>query len=265
MPVFGPSEHRSPDIPMTIAATRLLLMVCLLIAGVVGWSQAADLRARPGLRVLVFSATAGFRHDSIDAGQHALQSIGDEAGWTTTMTEDAAALVAALPGDTDVVVFLNTTGDILDDDQQRLLRQFVETGGGFVGIHAAADTEHDWPWYRDLVGARFRSHPAVQRAEVQVCDVDHPATRHLGARWVRTDEWYDYDGPPGEHFDVLLRLDESTYRGGTMGTDHPIAWCGQIGMGRSFYSGAGHTRAAFAEPGYRMHLRAAVRWAAGTP
>jgi type 1 glutamine amidotransferase len=162
-----------------------------------------------------------------------------------------------------VVVFLSTSGDVLDRDGEAALRGFVEAGGGWVGVHAAADTEDGWPWYQTLVGARFARHPAVQRATVRVVDRDHPATKGLPATWVRTDEWYDFRSNPRPRVHVLATLDESTYRGGGMGADHPIAWWHELGRGRALYTGGGHTAAAWAEPRFLAHVAAAVRWASG--
>jgi type 1 glutamine amidotransferase len=140
----------------------------------------------------------------------------------------------------------------------------VEAGGGWVGVHAAADTEYGWPWYETLVGARFARHPAIQRASVRVADRDHPATARLPATWVRTDEWYDFRTNPRGRVRVLATVDESTYRGGGMGPDHPIAWCRPVGRGRALYTAGGHTAAAWAEPRFLAHVVGALRWAAGS-
>ena len=138
------------------------------------------------------------------------------------------------------MVFLNTTGDVLDADQQAALEAYVRGGGGWLGVHAAADTEYDWAFYGELAGARFARHPRVQPLTVRVVDRAHPATAHLPAAWRITDEPYDFRAPPAAGVRVLARLDESTYKGGTMGADHPIIWCHRVGPGRSFYTGLGH-------------------------
>lgn len=215
------------------------------------------------IRVLVFSRTAGFRHGSIAAGAAALADLGTRHGFTTTHTEDAGVFTDAGLARFSVIVFLNTTGDILDDDQQGAMERFVRAGRGFVGIHSAADTEYDWPWYAALVGAHFRSHPAIQPAEIDVIDREHPSTRHLPARWARTDEWYDFRSQPAASVRVLMTLDETTYTGGRMDNNHPIAWCHQYDGGRALYTAGGHTDESFAEPDFRQHLAAAIRWAAG--
>ncbi|HEY3003878.1 MAG TPA: ThuA domain-containing protein, partial [Kribbellaceae bacterium] len=162
----------------------------------------------------------------------------------------------------EAVVFLSTTGDVLDASQQAAFESYIRSGGGFVGVHAAADTEYDWPFYGDLVGAYFASHPLIQAATVQVEDRTHPATSHLDATWRRTDEWYNYKTNVRSTARVLATLDESSYSGGTMG-DHPTAWCKDFEGGRSFYTGGGHTRQSYAEPAFRAHLLGGIRYAAG--
>lgn len=213
--------------------------------------------------VLVFSRTAGFRHDSIAAGAAALAELGPAHRFTIHHTEDPAIFSddGLLPF--SVIVFLNTTGDILNDEQQATMERFIRAGRGFVGIHSAADTEYDWPWYGRLVGAYFRSHPPTQAAEIDVIDREHHSTRHLPARWARTDEWYDFRAGPADTVRILMNLDESTYDGGRMDGNHPIAWYHHFDGGRGFYTGGGHTKESFSEPDFRKHLAGAIRWAAG--
>jgi type 1 glutamine amidotransferase len=218
--------------------------------------------ATAAYEVLVFTRTAGFRHDSIAAGVRALREIGAVDGFAVTATGDGSAFTAGNLDRYAAVVFLNTTGDVLDPGRQAAFEAYIRGGGGFLGVHAAADTEYDWPFYGQLVGAYFARHPRVQRADVRVVDRDHPATAHLPATWTRTDEWYDFRAPP-RGVRVLATLDESSYAGGGMGADHPTAWCRAYAGGRSFYTGGGHTAQAYAEPDFRDHLLGAVRYAAG--
>lgn len=242
----------------TAAAAVLALAAALLPAG--GLARAAD--ADAPFDVLVFSRTAGFRHDSIPAGIDALRTLGSANGFTVTATEDPTAFTAANLAGYEAVVFLNTTGDVLDDTQQSALQAHIDSGHGFVGVHAAADTEYGWPYYGDLVGARFKSHPAVQQATITNEDRGHPATAHLGATWTRTDEWYNYQADPRSSVHVLQSLDEHSYSGGEMG-DHPITWCHPQGSGRSFYTGLGHTAESYADPAFRALLLGALRYASG--
>ncbi|MEU3509813.1 ThuA domain-containing protein [Streptomyces longwoodensis] len=219
--------------------------------------------ADPAYKILVFSRTAGFRHSSIDDGIAALRSLGAAGHFTVDATEDAQAFTAGNLAQYQAVVFLSTTGDVLDATQQTAFEQYIRGGGGYVGIHAAADTEYDWPFYEGLAGALFQSHPAVQPATVEVEDRAHDATAHLGGTWQRTDEWYNYRTNPRTSAHVLASLDESSYSGGAMSGDHPIAWCKDYQGGRAFYTGGGHTDESYAEPAFRRHLLGAIRWAAG--
>ncbi|KDN22820.1 ThuA domain-containing protein [Amycolatopsis rifamycinica] len=212
------------------------------------------------MRVLVFSKTAGYRHDSIPAGIRAIRELGAAHGFAVTATEDASVLT----GSFDAVVFLSTSGEILDAAQQAAFESYVEGGGGYVGVHAAADTEYDWPWYGQLVGARFETHPEIQQARFVTEDGAHPATAHLPPVWTRTDELYDFRTNPRGRVRVLQSLDESSYTGGGMGADHPITWCHPQGRGRAFYTGLGHTSESYDDPAFRTLLLGAIRYAAGS-
>ncbi|MFF7385257.1 ThuA domain-containing protein [Streptomyces griseoluteus] len=244
--------------------TRLLTTTALGAALLLG-CVTAPAAAKPTEtgRVLVFSKTAGFRHDSIPDGVAALQRLGAADGLTVDATEDATAFTTRNLRRYDAVVFLSTTGDVLDSAQQRAFEGYIRQGGGYVGVHAAADTEYDWPFYGGLAGAWFASHPAIQPATVVVEDHAHPSTAALPDRWERTDEWYNYQSDPRARAHVLASLDESSYSGGTMNGDHPIAWCQNYQGGRAFYTGGGHTRESYADPAFRAHLLGGLRWATG--
>ncbi|MFS8197450.1 ThuA domain-containing protein [Streptomyces sp. CWNU-52B] len=229
-----------------------------------GTAEAPSLAAAdPAYKVLVFSKTAGFRHSSIEPGIAALRGLGSANNFTVDATEDASAFTTGNLAQYKSVVFLSTTGDVLNDTQQTAFEQYVQGGGGYVGIHAAADTEYDWPFYEGLAGALFHSHPAIQSATVDVEDRAHDATAHLGSTWQRTDEWYNYRTNPRTTAHVLASLDESSYSGGNMSGDHPIAWCKDYQGGRAFYTGGGHTDESYADPDFRRHLLGGIRWAAG--
>jgi type 1 glutamine amidotransferase len=216
----------------------------------------------PRDRILLFSKTAGFRHESIPDGINCVREIlGDRYDFDAT--EDAAAFTDANLARYRCIVFVSTTGDILNDGQQRAFETFIRAGGGFAGIHAAADTEHTWPWFGKLVGAYFKTHPPVQESTVKVEDRTHRSTRMLPASWIRTDEWYVYDHNPRGAVRVLATLDGSTVKGPTMNGDHPIAWFHEFDGGRSWYTGGGHTKESFQEPLFRQHLEGGILWAAG--
>ncbi len=214
-------------------------------------------------RVLLFSKTAAYRHDSIPEAIAALTARGPEHGFRVEAAEDASVFADATLGQYLAVVFLMTTGDILDADQQAAFERYIQAGGGYVGVHSASDTEYDWPWYGGLVGAYFMHHPDIQKAIVQVEDHSHPAMAGVPDRWARTDEWYDFRANPRGQVNVLARLDESTYSGGEMGEDHPIAWYHAYDGGRAFYTAGGHTPESYREPVFLQHLLGGMRYAAG--
>ncbi len=240
--------------------TRWLFALWLVVSGEPVLAEPFD---DPHVAVLVFTKTAGFRHDSIPDGIAAVQALGREHGFAVEATEDAGRFTDEELARYRAVIFLNTTGDVLAADQERAFERYVRRGGGFVGIHSAADTEYDWAWYGDLVGAYFASHPAIQPAQIQVADRVHPATRHLSARWLRRDEWYNYRRNPRGRVHVLATLDEGSYDGGNHGFDHPIAWCHDYDGGRSWYTGGGHTRASYGEPAFMQHILGGIEYATG--
>jgi type 1 glutamine amidotransferase len=213
--------------------------------------------------VLIFSKTAGYRHASITDGIAAITQLGQASGFDVDATEDATIFTSTQLAGYAVVVFLNTTGDVLDAGQQSAFEQFIQAGGGFVGVHSASDTEYGWPWYGGLVGAYFAGHPAIQPATVEVVEAAHLSTQPLPAEWTRTDEWYNFAQLPAAGINVLLRVDEGSYSGGTMGANHPIAWYQAYDGGRAWYTAMGHTAASYAEPAFRAHLRGGILWAAG--
>ena len=242
-------------------------------------ADAADAQLFALENILVFSKTAGFRHGSIGPGIAAIEQLGTDNGFNVDATEDAAAFTDANLTQYDAVVFLSTTGDVLNDAQQAAFERYFQAGGGYVGIHAAADTEYTWPWYGEMLGGYFRNHPpGTPTASVDITDPDEPSTAGLPTRWTRTDEWYNYQSPvnpvvggggtdfsprdSGVH--VLATVDESTYDeqdGNATDDDHPIAWCSDFDGGRMWYTGMGHTDASFSEPEYRQHILGGIRTA----
>ena len=215
--------------------------------------------------VLIFSKTESFRHESIEAGIEAIKKLGLENDFTVSATEDARVFEQSQLKDFKVIVFLNTTGDILTDGQQVEFKRFIQAGGGFVGIHSAADTEYDWPWYGKLCGAYFKDHPNdpnVRDASIDVLDKTHISCTHLPDRWDRTDEWYNYKSISPD-VTVLLNLDESSYEGGNNGESHPIAWYHEMDGGRAFYTGGGHTIESYSEPNFIQHILGGIKYAMG--
>ena len=245
-------------------------------------APAAAALAPPTYDVLVFSKTTGFRHGSIGAGIRAIERLGAQYGFTVDATEDATQFTAANLAQYEAVVWLSTTSDVLNDAQQTAFEDYIQAGGGYVGVHAASDTEYTWPWYGELVGAYFQSHPAgTPTATIDVEDKTTPSSCALPDRWERTDEWYnfqskdnpvvngggaDYSPRVNPNINVIATLDESTYDegdGDPSDDDHPIAWYQEFDGGRSFYTGGGHTDASFSEPLFRLHLLGGIQYAAG--
>ena len=222
--------------------------------------------AQPRFSVLVFTKTEGDRHASIEDGIVALKQLGIERDFTVTATENAAAFHPDSLVHYDAVIFLNTTGDVLNAQQQDAFKRYIEAGGGFAGIHAAADTEHDWPWYGKLVGAYSESSPSDTNASegtIFVADQVHPSTEMLPSRWTRTDKWYNYSSNPRGAVHVLMTTDEESYESNTMDYDHPIAWVHEQGDGRAFYTGLGHAKGSYSEDLFLEHVLGGIEWAAG--
>ncbi len=199
--------------------------------------------AETAFSVLVFSKTAGYRHDSIPSGIAAIRALGEQNDFRVDASEDATIFTDERLARYRVVVFLNTTGDIFNPGEQAAFEKFVRRGGGFVGVQ----------------------HPAIQSATLKVADPSHRSTRHLPIRWTRTDEWYDFRSDLDRDITVLIRIDEATYRGGRMGADHPISWYHTYDGGRAWYTALGHTTESYSEPLFLEHLRGGISWAAGLP
>jgi type 1 glutamine amidotransferase len=211
--------------------------------------------------VLVFSKTAGFHHASIAVGIPAIIKLGQENGFSVDTTTNAALFTESNLKKYDAVIFLSTTGDVLNDEQQEAFKKYIESGKGFVGVHAATDTEYDWPWYGDLVGAYFKSHPKQQQATFHVVDRSFIATKHLPETWSRFDELYNFKYiAKGLH--ILITIDEKSYTGGENGENHPMSWYHDYDGGRAFYTELGHTDESYTDPLYLKHLLGGIKYAA---
>jgi type 1 glutamine amidotransferase len=232
----------------------------------------ADL-ARPA--VLVFSKANGFVHtEALPAGEALFEDIGRENGWSVYTTENGAVMNAEQLSRFDVVVWNNTSGTTLSESQQSAFREWLEQGGGFVGVHAAGgDFWYAWEWYvRELLMAQFIGHtmdPQFQDAVVENADPGNSLTAHLPPRWlVAGEEWYAFEENPRQRgVTVLLTLDETSYdpNNATMQGEHPIAWYHRPGNGRAFYSAIGHTATTYELAGFRELLARATAWAGDIP
>jgi len=216
-------------------------------------------------RVLAFSKTDGFRHASIDAGKKALAQMAAEKGFAIDFTEDATQFATNNLKKYNAVVFLNTTGDVLNNDQQQEFERYIQAGGGYLGIHAAADCEYEWPWYGKLAGAWFLDHPNpnnIQKGKFYVADKNSFATKDMPDTFERTDEFYSFKNiDPSIH--VLVKIDEKSYQGGKNGDDHPMSWYHEFDGGRAFYTNMGHTDETFSEPLFLIHVWQGLHYVMG--
>lgn len=240
----------------SIHKSLLLLAVCC------GISVGISVAQTNGKRVLVFSKTKGYRHASIPTGQKLIMKFGKENGFAVDTTENANAFTDENLKKYSEVVWLSTTADVLNDEQQNAFERYIQAGGGYVGIHAATDTEYDWTWYNKLAGAQFASHPKnnVQTAEAYVVNRNHPSMEGFPDRWTVKDEFYDFKNF-NKDVTVLVKMDEKTYKEGQMGDDHPIAWFHEFDGGKAFYTNFGHTDETYADPVFMKHLLNGMKWA----
>lgn len=238
------------------------IFLFLVVAGALITSSCNKKReGRP--RVLVFSKTAGFVHQSIPQGIAAVQKLGIENEFDVDTTKNATYFHEDSLKNYSAVIFLNTTGNVLDYRQEAAFERYIQAGGGFVGVHAATDTEYDWRWYGKLVGGYFRSHPKTQNARFIIKDNDFPATEFFtDTVWQRTDELYNFKNLNPD-VNVILTVDESSYEGGTHGNYHPMAWYHEYDGGRAFYTELGHTEESYSEENYLRHLLGGIRYAIG--
>ncbi len=211
------------------------------------------------LRVLMLTATTGFRHGSIDVARRVLTTLGTSTGeFTVTATENVSEITAARLANVDVLMFILTTGELpFTDSQKSAIVSFVENGGGFVGAHSATDTLYTWPDYGRLVGAYFKEHPWTREATVVVEDRDHPATRSLGASFRLNEEYYTFQENPRPNVHVLMSLDAASV--GASG-DFPLAWTDTFGSGRAFYTALGHFDETWNDTRFQTHMRGAINW-----
>ena len=232
-------------------------ILALATAALFTFSKTAD---KP--KILIFSKTAGFYHSSIPTGRAALLKLAAANGFAADTTTDSTAFTDENLKNYAAVVFLSTTGDVLNNYQEAAFERYIQAGGGFMGIHAATDTEYDWGWYGRLVGAYFLDHPQQQEATLNVVNRKHMATKHLPKKWKRKDEWYSFK-KLNPDVKVLITIDENSYQGGKNGKNHPMAWYHDYDGGRAFYTELGHTEESFADPLYLQHVLGGLKYAIG--
>mgnify|MGYP000064795181 CR=1 FL=1 len=216
-------------------------------------------------QVLLFTKSLDYQHLSVPSGVQMFKELSQDNHFGLTWTEQADFFdVQEQLNAMDVIVFMNTSGDILNDNQRRALQDYIHQGGNFVAIHSASFTMMEWPWYVELVGGVWNRHPnpGISTAVINNEDPNHPATAHVPNKWVFTEEWYNYL-ELSDNIEVVLTVDETTYVGGKMPDYHPIAWYqDDFEGGRSFHTGLGHPEGIYENPAYRQHILGAVWWAA---
>ena len=210
--------------------------------------------------VLVITETKGWVHDSIESGLSLIKSIGVKNKFNVYHSDNSSVITYDNLRDIKTIIFLNTTEDILTDYEQRVMETFIKSGKGFIGVHAAADTEYNWQWYGDLVGAYFRNHSDIVPAKILTIDNDHGITKHLNQDWEIEDEWYNFDYI-SSNIKILLKLDESSYQGGEHTDNHPITWYQEYDGGRSFYTALGHTKEVYKDNRFIQLLEKGILYA----
>ncbi len=243
---------------------KLAILLCVLL----GFEVQAQ---RGQFNVLLFTKTAGFHHESIHEGVEAIRQLGDKHFFNVNWQESGNVFNDEALERYDVIIFLNTTGDILNDEQQAAMEKFIQSGKGFVGIHSAADTEYEWEWYTEMVGHMFFIHPTIQTAKLRVVDANFPGMEAMPSSRVWTDEWYEYQDATIDDLHYLVTVDENTFDpkvqwgekiGEGMGEFHPMSWYHEYDGGRAFYTGMGHVPSTFSDPIFLDHLYGAIWWAA---
>ena len=221
--------------------------------------------------VLLFTKTAGWHHKSINGAVQALEQLAEKHHFGVDWQEDASLMNDENLQKYDAIVFLLTSGDILNTQQEAALQRFIESGKGFVGIHSAADTEIDWPWYTKLVGHVFKIHPEIQSAQLNVETRDFPGLEYFPNSVLWTDEWYEFGPATVNDLTYLLTVDEKTFNpqakwgdniGKGMGAFHPIAWYHEYAGGRAFYTALGHKPTTYQDNAFLQHIYGGLYWAA---
>lgn len=240
--------------------TSIKALLCFLIMAPFLLSFAAA--SQEQARVLVFSKTTGYRHSAIEVGIEAIRKLAMENNFVMDTTTNSSLFTLENLKRYSAVIFLNTSGSLLNVEQKANFERYIQGGGGFVGVHGASASEYDWKWYGRLLGGFFTTHPKIQEAELNVIDKKHPSTAHLPPQWIHTDEWYNFTRLPST-IHVLITINEDSYVGGDYGNNHPIAWYHEFEGGRSFYTALGHREENYSDPLFLKHLLGGIQYAIG--
>ena len=237
----------------------LLSLIAITLSSLLIISASPD-KSKP--RVLIFSKTNGYHHSSISVGITAIKKLGDENGFDVDATDDSTWFNKKTLKKYKALIFLSPTGKVFGPDEEKALQEYIHNGGGYVGIHAAADCEYNWAWYGELLGAYFKSHPKQQQAKLMVINKNHPSTSFLPDTWERLDEWYNFK-TISPNTTVLIKIDETSYTGGENGDNHPMTWYHEFEGGRAFYTEMGHTEASYSDSIYLKHILGGIEWTMG--
>ncbi len=222
-------------------------------------------------KVLLFTKTAGFHHESINEGVTAMRQMAKFHHFALDWHEDASVFTDQRLQQYQAIIFMNTTGDILNTEQEGAMMRFIQSGKGFVGIHSASDTEYDWDWYTNMIGHMFHIHPVIQTGELLVLDRKFPGVERMPDRFLWTEEWYEFDVSRNKGLNYILAVDEKSYDpnvrwgekvGKGMGKFHPIAWYHNYDGGRAFYTALGHMGSTYDDALFQEHVYGGIYWAA---
>lgn len=250
---------------------RKLFLTSLCLLGIL-FTQSQALAQDPAqFKVLLFTKMDGFHHKAVNEGVAAIRKMAEKHHFAVDWHEDSSKFSDDNLEQYDVIFFLLTTGDILNDEQQAAMEKFIQSGKGFVGVHSASDTEYDWDWYTQMVGRTFHIHPVIQTAELEVLDRDFPGTERMPDKFWWTDEFYEFGAERIDSLNYILSIDETTYdpsadwgrvEGDGMGDFHPLAWYHEYDGGRAFYTALGHVPATYSDELFLEHVYGGLMWAA---
>jgi len=247
------------------------ILICLSVCALILARSKNVLGQQTQFRALIVTTTRGWHHESIHYGVVALEEMARENFFDAVLLEDPNGFTDDYLKQFQVIIFLNTTGDILDSAQQRVMERFIRSGKGFVGIHSASDTEYGWEWYTRLVGRMFYIHPRIQTARLTIIDSTFPGVQGYMGNKLWTDEWYQFGPETVSGLHYIMTVDESSYdpdadwgtkKGSGMGRFHPISWYHAFDGGRSFYTALGHMPTDFSNRDFLDFLYAGIFWAA---
>ncbi len=214
-------------------------------------------------QVLIFTEIEHeeYRHSVTPTAVKAIEKLGMQEGFVATVTDDSGIFTNESLSPFRAVIFINNTGDILDNVQREAFQRYIRSGKGVVIIHAGILIADNWPWFGELVGARFVGHPEMQEADVTLIEPDHRASKGLPSQWRHRDEWYNFKATP-HGVTPLVLVDETTYDGGTHGATHPIVWVREYEGGRVFYSAMGHTEESWSDEIFLRHIANGITYTA---